>query len=87
MKINNINVLVSSIEAKVNSKTNLAYWAVGIMDLTDGTTFNLMVKDQETISKITTMNKYNVSLSLQDSQYGMRLTFTSIGDDLGGILG
>lgn len=87
MKINNIDVLVSSIEERINSKTNATYWVIGILDLTDGTNFNLMVKDQDTVMKVKAMNKYVVSLSLQDSQYGMRLSFTDIAQDLGGILG
>jgi hypothetical protein len=86
MKINNINVLVSSIEQKTNSKTNAIYWAVGILDLNDGTNFNLTIKEQELASKLKTMFKYVVNLSLKDSQYGMRLSLDNVNKELGSIL-
>ncbi|MDS0525440.1 hypothetical protein NNC19_07100 [Clostridium sp. SHJSY1] len=86
MKINNLNVLVASIEEKVNSNTNAIYWTVGILDLSDGTNFNLTVREQDMISKLKAMFKYNVSLSLKDSQYGMRLSLENVNKELGSIL-
>lgn len=87
MKINGITVLVASIEGKTNTNTKEPYWSVGILDLTDGTNFNLTVKEQEKATKIKPMTKYIMDFILQDSKYGMKLTLENVGKELGGILG
>ena len=47
MLAKNIEILVSSVSEKVNSKTNLPYLALSILTLDDGTTFNVLEKDSE----------------------------------------
>lgn len=86
MKIKKVNVLVSSIDEKVNSTTNLPYWSVGILDLSDGTNFTMNVKDKEVVSKLKIMNKFEMDFSIQDSKYGMRLNLDGVGENLGGIM-
>ncbi|MFR0018276.1 MAG: hypothetical protein ACLRVF_18395 [Clostridium paraputrificum] len=86
MKINNITVLVSNIEKKINNNTKEPYWSIGVLDLSDGTNFNLTVKEEDKANKLKMMNKYIMDFTLQDSKYGMKLSLDNVGKELGGIV-
>lgn len=90
MKINNVMCLVSSREEKVNKNTNLPYWSVGIVTLDgDGTALNISVKEKEIAEKLKPMFKYNLNLSLSNSQYGMRVELAALNPivkELGSII-
>lgn len=84
MKINKIEVLISKIELKKNSKGE-AYLIISLMDLASGDNFELMSKDIELMSSIKPMMKYKVDLDLVSSKYGLKLEFKRIIDELGAI--
>ena len=90
MKINNVMCLVSSREEKVNKNTNLPYWSVGIVTLDgDGTALNISVKEKDIAEKLKPMFKYNLNLSLSNSQYGMRVELAALNPivkELGSII-
>lgn len=90
MKINNVMCLVSSREEKVNKNTNLPYWTTSIVTLDgDGTTLNITVKERELAEKLKPMFKYNLNLSLSNSQYGMRVELAALNPivkELGSII-
>lgn len=86
MKLNNVDMLITNIEEKENSNTRLPYWKVKCVDLTEGDSFDINLKDRELAEKFETMTKYNLNLSLNNSQYGMRLSIDSINRKLGNIL-
>lgn len=90
MKINNVMCLVSSREEKVNKNTNLPYWSIGIVTLDgDGTALNISVKEKEIAEKLKPMFKYNLNLSLSNSQYGMRVELAALNPivkELGSII-
>lgn len=87
MKVNNIEILVSSIEIKKNSKTNLDYMMLGVLTLDDGTNFNIIEKDMNKQGFLKAMNKYRVNLKVSSSQYGINVSIEDILQDLGNILG
>ena len=84
MKLNNVNVLCSKIELKQN-KEGQAYLLIDLLDISSGDSFNLMSKNIELMKKLKAMNKYNVTLNLTSSRYGLKLDLEDVGDDLGGI--
>lgn len=84
MKLNNVNVLCSKIELKQN-KEGQAYLLIDLLDIVTGDSFNLMSKNIELMKKLKAMNKYNVTLNLTSSRYGLKLDLEEVGDDLGGI--
>lgn len=84
MKLNNVNVLCSKIELKQN-KEGQAYLLIDLLDISSGDSFNLMSKNIEIMKKLKAMNKYNVTLNLTSSRYGLKLDLEEVGDDLGGI--
>lgn len=90
MKINNVMCLVSSREEKVNKNTNLPYWSIGIVTLDgDGTALNISIKEKEIAEKLKPMFKYNLNLSLSNSQYGMRVELAALNPivkELGSII-
>lgn len=87
MKVNNIDVLVSSMEVKKNSNTKEDYISLGILTLDDGTNFTISEKDMNKLSLLKPMNKYKMNLIVSSSQYGIRVSIGDIVKDLGGILG
>lgn len=86
MKVNNIIVLITAIEEKENSNTRLPYWKVKMVDLSEGDSFDINVKEREIAEKLEPFSKYTVNLSLNNSQYGMKLNIDSISQKLGNIL-
>lgn len=84
MKLNNVDVLCSKIELKQN-KEGQAYLLIDLLDIVSGDSFNLMSKNIELMKKLKAMNKYNVTLNLTSSRYGLKLDLEEVGDDLGGI--
>lgn len=87
MKVNNVDVLVSSIEIKKNSNTKEDYISLGILTLDDGTNFTISEKDMNKLQLLKAMNKYKMNLIISSSQYGIRIGIDDIVKDLGGILG
>lgn len=86
MKLNNVDMLITNIEEKENSNTRLPYWKVKCVDLTEGDSFDINLKERDIAEKLEIMTKYNLNLSLNNSQYGMRLSIDSINKKLGNIL-
>ena len=68
MKIKNLEVLCTKIEAKSN-KEGQAYLLIDLLDIGSGDNFNLMSKNIEFMSKLKAMTKYKVTLNLASSRY------------------
>lgn len=86
MKINNMMMLVTNIEEKENSNTRLPYWKVKVVDLSEGDSFDINVKERELAEKLEPMTKYTLNMSLNNSQYGMKISIDSIIQKLGNII-
>lgn len=84
MKLNNIEVLCTKIEAKTN-KDGGNYLLIDLLDIGSGDSFNIMSKNIEFMSKLKAMTKYIVTLNLTSSRYGLRLDLEEVGEDLGSI--
>lgn len=87
MLVKNIDILVSSVEEKVNNNTKLPYLAIGIMTLDDGSNFNVLERDSEKFGLYQPMQKYRVNLKVSSSQYGINVSIEDVLKDLGSILG
>lgn len=79
----NAEVLLSKIQAKKN-KEGADYIAISFLDLGSGDNFDLISKEIE-LMRLKPMTKYNVSLNLSSSKYGLRLELLEVVDELGGI--
>ena len=86
MLVKNMDILVSSIEAKVNNNTKLPYLAIGIMTLDDGTNFNVLERNTEKFGLYQPMEKYRVDLKITSNQYGISVAIENVLRDLGNIL-
>lgn len=84
MKIKNLEVLCTKIEAKTN-KDGGNYLLIDLLDIASGDNFNIMSKNIEFMSKLKAMTKYIVTLNLTSSRYGLRLDLEEVGEDLGSI--
>lgn len=84
MKLNNVEVLCTKIEAKTN-KDGGNYLLIDLLDIGSGDSFNIMSKNIEFMSKLKAMTKYKVTLNLTSSRYGLKLDLESIGEELGSI--
>lgn len=84
MKIKNLEVLCTKIEAKSN-KEGQAYLLIDLLDISSGDNFNLMSKNIELMQKLKSMTKYIVTLNLTSSRYGLRLDLEEVGEELGSI--
>lgn len=84
MKLNNVEVLCTKIEAKTN-KDGGNYLLIDLLDIASGDSFNIMSKNIEFMSKLKAMTKYIVTLDLTSSRYGLRLDLEEVGEDLGSI--
>lgn len=84
MKLNNVEVLCTKIEAKSN-KEGQAYLLIDLLDISSGDNFNLMSKNIELMQKLKSMTKYIVTLNLTSSRYGLRLDLEEVGEELGSI--
>lgn len=82
MKID-AEVLLSKIQAKKN-KEGGDYIAISFLDLGSGDNFDLISKEIE-LMRLKPMTKYNVSLNLSSSKYGLRLELLEVGEELGSI--
>ena len=47
MIVKNVDILVSSVEEKVNNNTHLPYLAIKILSLPDGDSFSVLERDTE----------------------------------------
>ena len=86
MLVKNMDILVSSVEEKVNNNTKLPYLAIGIMTLDDGTNFNVLERNTEKFGMYKPMEKYKVDLKITSNQYGISVAIESVLKDLGNIL-
>ena len=86
MLVKNMDILVSSIEEKVNNNTKLPYLAIGVMTLDDGTNFNVLERNTEKFGLYKPMEKYKVDLKITSNQYGISVAIESVLKDLGNIL-
>ncbi|SCJ56680.1 Uncharacterised protein [uncultured Clostridium sp.] len=84
MKLKNLEVLCTKIEAKTN-KDGGNYLLIDLLDIASGDNFNIMSKNIEFMSKLKAMTKYIVTLNLTSSRYGLRLDLEEVGEDLGSI--
>lgn len=84
MKIKNLEVLCTKIEAKSN-KEGQAYLLIDLLDIGSGDNFNIMSKNIEFMSKLKAMTKYKVTLNLTSSRYGLKLDLETVNDELGSI--
>ena len=84
MKIKNLEVLCTKIEAKTN-KDGGNYLLIDLLDIGSGDNFNLMSKNIELLQNLKSMTKYIVTLNLTSSRYGLRLDLEEVGEDLGSI--
>lgn len=84
MKLKNLEVLCTKIEAKSN-KEGQSYLLIDLLDISSGDNFNLMSKNIELMQKLKSMTKYIVTLNLTSSRYGLRLDLEEVGEELGSI--
>lgn len=84
MKLNNVEVLCTKIEAKTN-KDGGNYLLIDLLDIGSGDSFNIMSKNIEFMSKLKAMTKYKVTLNLTSSRYGLRLDLEDIREEIGSI--
>ena len=84
MKINQIEVIISKLELRKNSKGE-AYLSIDFLDMETGDGFNVISKNIELMSKVKQMCKYSVNLNLTSSRYGLKLDIVSIEEELGAI--
>ena len=86
MYVKDVEILVSSVEVRKNSKTNLDYLMLGILTLDDGTNFSIIEKDMNKQGLLKPMNKYKVNLKISSSQYGINVAIEDILKDEGNIM-
>ncbi|MFL0165272.1 hypothetical protein ACUH7Y_25410 [Clostridium beijerinckii] len=82
MRINTM-ALVTKVEAK-KTKDNSDYILLSILDLSSGDNFQITSKELEHM-KLSPMTKYNVTLNLSSSKYGLKLDLEEVGEGLGSI--
>ena len=85
MIIKNLDILVTKVERKKNSK-NVEYLSIGIVTLDDGSTFNVMEKDEERFGQYCAMCKYKADLVVSSSQYGINISIKDLGEPEGSII-
>ena len=86
MLVKNVDILVSSVEEKVNNNTHLPYLAIKILSLPDGDSFSVLERDTEKFGLYKPMEKYKVDLKITSNQYGISVAIESVLKDLGNIL-
>ena len=85
MIIKNLEILVTKVERKKNSK-NVEYLSVGIVTLDDGSTFNVMEKNEERFGQYCPMCKYKADLVVSSSQYGINVSIKELSEPEGSII-
>ena len=86
MIVKNVDILVSSVEEKVNNNTKLPYLAIKILSLPDGDNFSVLERDSEKFGMFKAMEKYRVDLKITSNQYGISVAIENVLKDLGNIL-
>lgn len=84
MKINDVDVLITKVEAKKN-KDGADYISIKFLDILSGDNFDIISKNLEYM-RIKPMTKYSVNLNLSSSKYGIKLEIEKVGKELGGII-
>lgn len=83
MTINNLEVLISKVESR-KTKDGADYILISFLDLNSGDNFQVMSKEIEYM-RLKPMTKYNVSLNLTSSKYGLKLDLESVSKEMGSI--
>ena len=86
MLVKNVDILVSSVEEKVNNNTHLPYLSIKILSLPDGDSFNVLERNSEKFGMFKAMEKYKVNLKITSNQYGISVAIEDVLKDLGNIL-
>lgn len=84
MKLKDLEMLCTKVDLRQN-KEGAAYIIITLLDLRDGTSFEIMEKNIEFMQKLQPMHKYTVNLDLQSNKYGLKMVLDSVGKELGGI--
>lgn len=83
MKIKSREVLITKVEAK-KTKDGADYISISFLDMLSGDTFTVISKNLEHM-KLRPMTKYNTTLNLTSSKYGLKLELDTVEKELGGI--
>ena len=85
MKLKNIDVLVTKVDVKEKKESKEKYLMISLLDIASGDVFELLEKDIEYLSKISSMQRYVVDLNLSSSKYGLKLGLLEVKDNKGAI--
>lgn len=73
MKIENIEVIILKVKERTN-KEGVNYWLIKFADVEDGETFDVIVKDPNKIRNFEVFQKTVISLTLNNSKFGLNLS-------------
>ena len=85
MLVKDIEILVTKVEKKKNSKTGADYLAIGLLTLDDGSNFTVLERDEEKFGLYTPMVKYTADLVVSSNQYGINIGIDNISEPEGSI--
>ena len=77
MKIQNVEVLITSVEIKKGKKDN-TYLVINFLTMEDGQLFTVIDKDIERVQKLSNMTKYLLNLSINSNRYGVQIIIDEI---------
>ena len=77
MRIENVEVLVTSVEIKKGKKDN-SYLVINFLTMDDGQLFTVIDKDIERVQKLSNMTKYLLNLSVNSNRYGVQISIDDI---------
>lgn len=82
MLINNVNMLVTSVEMKERKADTgiVPYASVGLVSMDDGKPFTISVMDQGIYSTLKPFVPTNMNLMLIDSKYGLKLSICNVNE-------
>lgn len=75
--------LVTKVEPKKN-KEGGDYISISFLDMNSGDNFQVISKNIE-FMRLRQMTKYNVTLELSNSRFGLKLDLKEVGEELGSI--
>lgn len=78
MKLNNVTVLITKVDARKKKDSEEQYLVISFLDLETGDVFEIIERDMEYLSKIKQMQKYIVDLNLASTKYGLKLELVEI---------
>ena len=86
MLVKDIEILVTKIERKKNSKTGADYLAIGLLTLDDGSNFTVLERDEDKFGQYAAMVKYIADLRVSSSQYGVSVAVEELKEPQGSII-